>query len=160
MSFADLQSLVSLVLRLALGVHVDEGVGTRFGDPGDAYMGGKLACLNREMRNDDMVCAHLWLPCGTKIIVTNLERPGTAVCTVADRGPYGVKGRPWQAIIDLSPALSEAIHLDGHDHVRIIYRVPTPRVATRPPRHQGVAPWTEEARKRARDAAQRSGPDS
>src|SRR4029078_3641162 len=98
------------------------------------------------------------LPCGTELVVTTLERPGEAVCTVGDRGPYGVKGRPWQAIIDLSPAMSDAINLDRHDHVRIVYRVPSPRLATRPPSKQRT-PWTVEARRRAREAPRRC-PDS
>jgi hypothetical protein len=155
-SFGEIQSLLMLVMRLSLGVEADEGIATRFGDPGDPWMGGPMACLHREMLPDDMVCAHLWLPCGTPVLVTNLERPGQAVCIIGDRGPYGAKGRPWQAIIDLSPAMSKAIKLDGHDRVRLVYRVPRARLAERP----SVPLWLEDARKRAKARRNAAGPDS
>ncbi len=156
MSFAELQSLLMLVMRLSLNIEADEGIATRFGDPGDPWMGGDLACLHRPMAPDDMVCAHLWLPCGTPIVVTNLERPGTAICIVGDRGPYGAKDRPWQAILDLSPRMAEAVDLDGHDRVRMVYRLPPARLADRP-----TTPiWLEDARRRAKQRASGTAPDS
>jgi len=155
-NFGDLQSLLMLVMRLSIGVEADEGIATRFGDPGDPWMGGPMACLHREMLPDDMVCAHLWLPCGTPVLVTNLERPGQAVCIIGDRGPYGAKGRPWQAIIDLSPKMAKTIQLDGHDRVRLVYRVPAPRLGNR-----STTPlWLEDARRRTRQRAAGAGPDS
>ncbi len=87
-----------------------------------------MACTGAEVPQDQPFCAHRWLPCGTKIVVVNLERPGISSCTVTDRGPYGVEnpsGR-WRGVIDLSPGAARAVNLDGRDAVRLIYRLPPP----------------------------------
>jgi Lytic transglycolase/G5-linked-Ubiquitin-like domain len=46
-------------------------------------------------------CAHLTLPFGTVVTVTNVATGATATCTVADRGPEAWTGR----IIDLTPGV-------------------------------------------------------
>jgi hypothetical protein len=116
------------VLATSLGVGVDEGWATVFGYPGDPHAGGLAACNQRPIPQDELVCAHRWLPCGTEVVVFNLERPGVSTCVVTDRGPYGVNARTgrWRGIIDLAPAASRAIRHDGRDLVRLFYQLPPP----------------------------------
>jgi hypothetical protein len=84
-------SVVSSGSGVSLPADTDErGIGSRFGDPGDKWTGGKMACAPHDAVNSvDHVCAHRWYPCGTILIV---EYPATGKrnwCVVADRGPYG-----------------------------------------------------------------------
>jgi hypothetical protein len=117
------------VLAVVLGVGVDEGVATVFGTPGDIHAGGNLACqTHRPVPQDEPLCAHRWLPCGTEVVVMNLERKAVASCTVADRGPFGadaLTGR-WRGLIDLTPHAAKSVKLDGRDNVRLIYQLPPP----------------------------------
>jgi hypothetical protein len=115
------------VLAAVFGVGVDDGMGTVFGHPGDIHAGGNMACTNKPIPQDQPVCAHRWLPCGTDVLVVNLERPGKTTCRIADRGPYGVDrfGR-WRGVIDLTPAVATAVRLDGRDGVRLLYQLPEP----------------------------------
>ena len=53
-----------------------------------------------------MTCAHLTLPFGTILRVTNLDNDGTATVRVNDRGPY-VEGR----IIDLSKGAARSLDM-------------------------------------------------
>ena len=66
------------------------GIGSRFGDPGDKWIGGRMACApHNYVSSTAFVCAHRNYPCGTILIV---EYPVTGIrswCVVADRGPYG-----------------------------------------------------------------------
>lgn len=115
------------VLAAAFGVGVDEGFATLYGTPGDPNLGesGTMACTGREVPQDERLCAHRWLPCGTEVMVVNLERPGVTTCKVADRGPFGkTKGGQWRGIIDLTPGSARGAKLDGRDLVRIIYKLP------------------------------------
>ncbi len=116
---------LQFVLAAVFGVGVDDGYATLFGDSGDLLAGGNLACTHRPIPVDEPVCAHRWLPCGTKVIVMNLERPGVTSCRVGDRGPYGVDrfGR-WRGVIDLTPHVARAVRLDGRDLVRLLYVLP------------------------------------
>jgi hypothetical protein len=117
------------LLATVFGVGVDEGYATRFGDPDDPHKGGNLACEHhRPVPTNEPVCAHRWLPCGTQVVIENLERPGRTTCRVSDRGPYGVdapSGR-WRGVLDLTPHVARAVKLDGWDNIRMIYRLPTP----------------------------------
>jgi hypothetical protein len=116
---------LQFVLAAVFGIGVDDGTATRFGDPDDSLAGGNLACTHRPIPQDEAVCAHRWLPCGTKVVVVNLERTGLTSCRVGDRGPYGVDrhGR-WKGVIDLTPHVAKAVHLDGRDIVRLLYLLP------------------------------------
>ena len=116
------------VFAAVMGVGVDEGYATRFGDPGDKWAGGNLACEHRPIPTDEPVCAHRWLPCGTEIIIENLERKGRTRCRVADRGPYGVDAASnrWRGVLDLTPHVAKAVKLDGRDQIRMIYKLPVP----------------------------------
>jgi rare lipoprotein A (peptidoglycan hydrolase) len=120
---------IQYVLAAVLGVGVDEGVATVYGTPGDIHAGGNLACqVHRPVPQDELLCAHRWLPCGTEVVVINLERNSMSSCTVADRGPFGADpqtGR-WKGLIDLTPYAARAVRLDGRDMVRLIYKLPEP----------------------------------
>jgi rare lipoprotein A (peptidoglycan hydrolase) len=116
---------LQFVLATVFGVGMDDGYATIYGQPGDPWAGGALACNGKEIPQDEPVCAHRWLPCGTEIAIVNLERPGVAMCRVGDRGPYGVDrhGR-WRGVIDLTPHVAKAVRLDGRDMVRLLYVMP------------------------------------
>ncbi len=64
-------------------------------------------------------CAHLSLPFGTMVRVTDTETGAAAVCRVADRGPEAWTGN----IIDLSPDVFEQLGSlsTGELHVRLDY---------------------------------------
>jgi rare lipoprotein A (peptidoglycan hydrolase) len=125
------------VLATVFQVGVDDGYATRFGDPGDPHAGRDMACTQTPIPQDEPVCAHRWLPCGTEVVVMNLERSAMTRCRVTDRGPYGVdpSGR-WRGVIDLTPRAATAVRLDGRDGVRLIYQLPRPG----PPRF--TTTWT------------------
>lgn len=116
---------MQFVLAAVFGIGVDDGYATLYGDPGDQLAGGNLACTHRPIPQNEAVCAHRWLPCGTQVTVMNLERTGTTSCRVGDRGPYGVDrfGR-WRGVIDLTPHVAKAVRLDGRDVVRLLYLLP------------------------------------
>ena len=72
--------------------------------------GGRLNC-------DALTAAHLQLPFGTKIRVTNLKTDKSVVVKINDRGPYSKKD-----ILDLSPKAAKMIGLtmrNGRIKVRI-----------------------------------------
>jgi hypothetical protein len=136
---------IQFLLAAVFGIGVDDGYATLYGDPGDLYAGGDLACNQRPIPQDQPVCAHRWLPCGTQITLFNLEHDGRTTCIVADRGPYGVDrwGR-WRGAIDLTPHVAKAIKLDGRDLVLMLYQMPKLGdsvydnvSALRPPRRSG-----------------------
>jgi rare lipoprotein A (peptidoglycan hydrolase) len=116
---------IQYVLAAVFQVGVDDGFATRFGDPGDIHAGGDMACTQTPVPQNEPVCAHRWLPCGTDVVVVNLERRGKTTCRVTDRGPYGQDrfGR-WRGVIDLTPRAAIAVRLDGRDGVRLIYKLP------------------------------------
>ena len=122
---------IQFILAAVFGIGVDDGYATLFGDPGDPLAGGNLACTHQPIPLDQPVCAHRWLPCGTQVIVMNLERAGMTSCRVGDRGPYGLDrfGR-WRGVIDLTPHVAKAVRLDGRDLVRLLYVLPKPGHAT------------------------------
>jgi rare lipoprotein A (peptidoglycan hydrolase) len=120
---------IQYVLAAVLGVGVDDGYATVYGTPGDIHAGGNLACqVTRPVPQDEPLCAHRWLPCGTEVVIMNLEHHSVTSCRVADRGPFGVdqqSGR-WRGQIDLTPYAARAAKLDGRDRVRLIYKLPEP----------------------------------
>jgi rare lipoprotein A (peptidoglycan hydrolase) len=116
------------VLAAAFGIGVDDGYATLYGFPGDELAGTSLACAHRAIPQDEPVCAHRWLPCGTQISVSNLERPGNGVCWVGDRGPYGIDHptNRWRGILDMTPFAARQVRLDGKDGVLLLYALPPP----------------------------------
>lgn len=76
-----------------------------------------VACPGRKLADGDLVAAHKTLPCGTKLMVLNLDNALSVDVIVIDRGPY-IAGR----IIDLSVAAAKAIQLPGLGPVAITKR--------------------------------------
>ena len=115
------------ILAAVFGLGIDDGYATLYGTPGDIHAGGMMACTHVPVPQDESLCAHRWLPCGTEITVVNMERKGSTTCRVTDRGPFGVdpSGR-WRGVIDLTPGAATAVKLDGRDAVRLLYKIPPP----------------------------------
>lgn len=71
------------------------GVASRFGDPGDKWVGGHLYCSpGKRVNSTEHVCAHRYagykgLPCGSILIIENPRTKKRSWCRVMDRGPYG-----------------------------------------------------------------------
>jgi rare lipoprotein A len=84
-----------------------EGKPTASGEPYDMY---------------DMTAAHLTLPIGSYVRVTNLRNGRSVVVRVNDRGPV-VPGR----IIDLSYGAAQAIHMRGYGLQRVRLDLVNPR---------------------------------
>jgi len=117
-------------------MEADRGVATRFGDPGDVLVGGHLYCTGKKMEPTQLACAHRTLPCGTVIMLENPRTGRFAVCEVLDRGPFGAKldsgewgmkirktdTGTWRGIVDLSPAVADALDHNGREKVRIYYK--------------------------------------
>jgi rare lipoprotein A (peptidoglycan hydrolase) len=130
-----LRVLVLTVLGATSMVH-DRGLATRFGDPGDPLDGNHLSCTHQKMQPGQLVCAHRTLPCGTVLMVENPRTKRVAVCEVLDRGPFGAilpsgdwgfkirKDDPgdWRGILDMSPAVAEALDFNGRERVRIFHQ--------------------------------------
>jgi len=72
----------------------------------------------------DMTAAHLTLPIGSYVRVTNLRNGRSVVVRVNDRGPV-VPGR----IIDLSYGAAEAIHMKGYGLQRVRLDLVNPKPA-------------------------------
>ena len=129
----------ALLLAAVMGtanLQYDRGLATRFGDPGDRYAGKHLSCTHKKLQPDQMACAHRTLPCGTTLILENPRNGRFAVCKVLDRGPFGAilptgewgvkihKYEPgdWRGILDLSPAVAEALGHNGRERIRVFYQ--------------------------------------
>ena len=114
----------------------DRGVATRFGDPGDPLDGDHLSCTHVKMQPGQLACAHRTLPCGTVLVIENPRTRRVALCEVLDRGPFGAllpsgdwlikrhRDEPgdWRGILDMSPAVANALDFNGREHVRIYYQ--------------------------------------
>jgi rare lipoprotein A len=76
---------------------------------------GKKTATGERFNKNDFTAAHLKLPFGTVVHVTNLRNGLTVTVRINDRGPH-VKGR----IIDLSVAAARALGFwDGLAKVRV-----------------------------------------
>jgi rare lipoprotein A (peptidoglycan hydrolase) len=114
----------------------DHGLATRFGDPGDHWAGAELSCTRQKLSPGQLVCAHRTLPCGSLVMIHNPRSGRFAVCEVLDRGPFGAvlpdgawglkirKSEPgdWRGIIDLSPAVADALDFNGREPVHLVYQ--------------------------------------
>ena len=111
-----------------------------FGMPGDAMMGGNLACLHRLPKSKDLGVAHRTLECGTKVVVSNPRTHKWVAATVYDHGPYGaIYNGHWvlkrkntdpgkyRGEVDLLPATAKALHHNGFEKVDL-YVLDNPRM--------------------------------
>jgi hypothetical protein len=131
--------IARLLLAGLFGVsamHYDRGVATRFGDPGDHLTGKHLSCTHEHIQPGQLVCAHRTLPCGTPLLLENPRTGQFAACEVLDRGPFGAilptgqwgvkihKNEPgdWRGILDLSPAVADALGHNGRERIRVFYQ--------------------------------------
>lgn len=79
------------------------GVASRFGDPGDKWVGGNLYCQpNKRVDSEEHACAHRLAgyrshPCGTILILRNPRTKKLSWCRIMDRGPYGADVLKWDA---------------------------------------------------------------
>ncbi len=135
--FNTLRMLV-LALLGAQPMAAQRGLATRFGDPGDQLAGGQLYCTGKKMEPGQIACAHRTLPCGTVLMLENPRTGKFALCEVLDRGPFGAlldtgewafkirRDDPgeWRGIVDLSPAVSDALSHNGRERIRVYYRAP------------------------------------
>lgn len=121
------------------------GLAAVYGQPGDRLAGGPLACTGQSLRQDELVCAHRTLPCGTQILLQSRKTGRLATCRVQDRGPYGaklpsgrfvIKTRPesrgtWRGIVDMSPAVAAALGVSTSEPVQMLFLRP----GKKPPLH-------------------------
>jgi rare lipoprotein A len=96
----DEQKLARAVPEDAAPLEVQTGIASWYGPPYHNRRGS-----NGEIYNmNDMTAAHLTLPLGSIVRVTNLKTGSTALVRITDRGPF-VKGR----LIDLSLAAAKKL---------------------------------------------------
>ncbi len=114
------------------------GLAAVYGQPGDRLAGGPLACTGQPLRQDELVCAHRTLPCGTQILLQSRKTGRLATCRVLDRGPYGaklpsgrfvIKTRPeargtWRGIVDLAPAVAATLGVSTSEPVQLLFLRP------------------------------------
>jgi hypothetical protein len=125
-----------------VSMHYDRGLATRFGDPGDRLTGKHLSCTHQHIQPGQLVCAHRTLPCGTPLILENPRNGRFATCQVLDRGPFGAilpsgswgmkikRTQPgeWRGILDLAPAVADALGHNGRERIRIFYQTIAPHL--------------------------------
>ncbi len=71
---------------------------------------------------NDLTAAHLSLPFGTRVRVTNLRNHRSVVVRINDRGPYGGHGH----IIDLSRAAASRLGITGDGSAPVVVEVVGP----------------------------------
>jgi hypothetical protein len=87
-SYASVVALDSSV-RLP-GATDEQGIATRYGEPGDIYAQRGTACApHNKINATEHTCAHRWYPCGTILIVEDQKTRQRNWCVVRDRGPFG-----------------------------------------------------------------------
>ena len=98
------------------------GTASWYGD----YFEGRPTASGEPFNMYDMTAAHLTLPLGTLVRVTNLRNHRSVIVRINDRGPY-VSGR----IVDLSYNAARVLHFDqqGLQRVRLDV-VPRHKAAT------------------------------
>jgi hypothetical protein len=139
MILLDAARVLFLALLGAQPMTVDRGVSTIFGQSGDALAGDHLYCTGKKLEPTQLACAHRTLPCGTVLMLENPRTGRFAMCEVLDRGPFGAKLETgewgfkirqsdpgeWRGIVDLSPAVAEALDHNGRERIRLYYKSPS-----------------------------------
>jgi hypothetical protein len=116
------------------------GIASRYGDPGDYWGAGNMACTKKPPDNFIKGCAHRTLPCDTILLLENPRTHRRSICLVLDRGPYGAmyegkwlikihRADPgvWRGVLDLTPAVSNELEHNGFEKINIwVLTVPQP----------------------------------
>ena len=81
---------------------------------------GKKTASGEHFDSDELTAAHPTYPLGTRVRVANLEKGGSVVVRITDRGP-AARYRREGVIIDLSRAAATRLHMrkDGRARVRV-----------------------------------------
>jgi len=86
---------------------------------GSRFAGHKMACGGR-FEPKALTMAHPTLPCGTRVVVTNLANQRSVVVVVTDRGPF-VAGR----IGDVSRAAAHKLGIGRRGSAEVELSMPT-----------------------------------
>lgn len=85
--------LIAITSPPPVATHVEVDFATEFATvkngERDKLAGGPSPCIKRLVRPTDNLIAHRYLPCGTKVRLTNLRNEKTTISWVGERGPYG-----------------------------------------------------------------------
>jgi rare lipoprotein A len=115
MRFKKLHYVFSFIFILFIGLSepgfaqtkgkITKGLATWYGN----YYHGKKTTSGEVYNKNSMTAAHLTLPFGTKVKVTNPNTKKSVIVRINDRGPFGNK----QRIIDLSEAAARKLNIYG-----------------------------------------------
>ena len=94
---------------------ITKGLATWYG----ARYHGKKTTSGEVYNKNGMTAAHLTLPFGTQVKVTNPETKQSVIVRINDRGPFGNKKR----IIDLSEAAARKIKIYQHGEAPVIVEI-------------------------------------
>lgn len=97
----------SICVFVVLPIFAFSQVGTKFSGVASYYadfFDGRTSASGEIFSQDSMTAAHLTLPFGTVVKITNRSNGKTVICKINDRGPY-IAGR----IIDLSYAAASEL---------------------------------------------------
>lgn len=136
MILLDAMKVLLLALLGAQPLTAERGLATIFGQAGDMLAGDHLYCTGKKLEPTQLACAHRTLPCGTVLMLENPRTGRFAVCEVLDRGPFGAnlesgewgfkirRSDPgtWRGIVDLAPAVAEALDHNGRERIRLYYK--------------------------------------
>jgi len=125
-----------------------KGVASRFGDPGDKWVGGNLYCApQRRVNQTEHVCAHRLAgyrkhPCGSILILRNPRTKKVSWCRVMDRGPYGADVLSWD---DDKKSYTQVYYHDKRNRKRkqwyVKIRLKDPPPAKKCPSQNCVGRW-------------------
>lgn len=111
------------LLKLFLQV----GIGTVFSAVDKYNPDPHLACVHGKILKDsDLVIAHREIPCGQKVVVCSQRTQLCVTAVTQDRGPYGIIGKHYTSIVDLSPGVAAKIGHNGFEEVVISTTTPIP----------------------------------
>jgi rare lipoprotein A len=130
MRFKKLHCVFSFIFILFIGLSepgfaqtkgkITKGLATWYGN----YYHGKKTTSGEVYNKNSMTAAHLTLPFGTKVKVTNPNTKKSVIVRINDRGPFGNKKR----IIDLSEAAARKIQIHAAGEAPVIVEILTASV--------------------------------